>query len=213
MTGGLVVLTTVLAVAGAALGATLLPLWADAESRSEARSGARTRLLTALATAAAFGLLGARIGATWTLPAALALAATGIALSIVDLREQRLPNGMLLAASPVVAVLLVAGVLLEGAPQRLLWLLAGAAGMFALYFVIALASPAAMGMGDVKLAALLGGALGAAGLTAWIAGLLAAFLVGGIVAVVALVAGRVGWRGSIPFGPSMVVGAVLGLAL
>jgi leader peptidase (prepilin peptidase)/N-methyltransferase len=68
-----------------------------------------------------------------------------------------------------------------------------------------------MGMGDVKLAALLGGALGAVGLTGWLVGLLAAFLVGGLVAIVALLAGRVGWRGSIPFGPWMVVGTLVGL--
>jgi len=213
MTGGLLVLTAVLAAAGAALGSTLLPAWAGVESRSGARSGARTRLLAALATGAAFGLLGARIGTTWTLPAALALAAAGVALSIVDLREQRLPNRMLLVAAPAVAVLLVVGVLWRGEPVRFLWLLAGAGAMFALYLVIALAAPSAMGMGDVKFAALLGAPLGAVGLTAWLGGLLGAFLVGGVVAVVALVAGRVGWRGSIPFGPSMAAGALLGLAL
>jgi leader peptidase (prepilin peptidase)/N-methyltransferase len=120
---------------------------------------------------------------------------------------------MLLVSAPVVAVLLAGGLLLRGEPERLLAVLAGAAAMFVLYFLIALIAPAAMGMGDVKLAALLGGALGAAGLTAWLGGLLAAYLIGGIVAVITLVAGRVGWRGSIPFGPWMVAGAVVGLAL
>jgi len=213
MIPGDVVLVAALAVAGAVIGATLLPRWADAETRGAVRSGIRVRVVAALATAAAFGVLGARLRFDELLPAALVLAAAGVALSIVDLREQRLPNRMLLVAAPAVAVLLVVGVLWRGEPVRFLWLLAGAGAMFALYLVIALAAPSAMGMGDVKFAALLGAPLGAVGLTAWLGGLLGAFLVGGVVAVVALVAGRVGWRGSIPFGPSMAAGALLGLAL
>lgn len=199
-------------VLGAVLGAAVLPRWADRESRSAARSGIRTRVAGAVVTALAFGVLALRVGMDAVLPAFLAVMAVGTAISIVDLREKRIPNRMLLVAGPVVAVLLVAGVLLRGEPERLLAVLAGAAAMFALYFVIALVAPAAMGMGDVKLAALLGGALGAAGLTASLVGLLAAFLIGGIVAVIALAAGRVGWRGSIPFGPWMVAGALIGLA-
>lgn len=198
-------------ILGAALGATVLPWWADRESKSAARSGPRTRVAGAVVTGAAFGTLGLRVGADAVLPAFLAVMAAGTAIAIVDLREKRIPNRMLLVAAPIVAVLLAAGLLLRGEPERLLGVLAGAAAMFALYFLIALIVPAAMGMGDVKLAALLGGALGAVGLTGWLVGLLAAFFIGGIVAVVALVAGRVGWRGSIPFGPWMVAGTLVGL--
>lgn len=198
-------------ILGAALGATVLPWWADRESKSAARSGPRTRVAGAVVTGAAFGALGLRVGADAVLPAFLAVMAAGTAIAIVDLREKRIPNRMLLVATPVVVVLLAAGLLLRGEPERLLGVLAGAAAMFALYFLIALIVPAAMGMGDVKLAALLGGALGAVGLTGWLVGLLAAFFIGGIVAVVALVAGRVGWRGSIPFGPWMVAGTLVGL--
>jgi leader peptidase (prepilin peptidase)/N-methyltransferase len=198
---------------GAVLGATVLPGWADRESRSAARSGPRTRTAGALVTGVAFGVLALRVGADAVLPAFLAVMAAGTAIAIVDLREKRIPNHMLLIAAPVVAVLLLAGVLMRGEPERLLAVLAGAAAMFALYFVLALIAPAAMGMGDVKLAALLGAALGAAGLTAWLVGLLAAYLIGGVVAVITLVTGRVGWRGSIPFGPWMVAGALIGLAI
>lgn len=199
------------ATVGAVLGATLLPWWADRESRTAGRSGTRTRIAGAVVAGAAFGVLAFRLGWDGVLPAALAVAASGTAISIVDLREKRIPNRMLLVAAPAVVLLLVAGLLPRGEPARLLAALVGAAALFALYLLIALVVPAAMGMGDVKLAAVLGGALGAAGLTAWLVGLLAAFLVGGIVAVIALAAGRVGWRGSIPFGPWMVVGAVIGL--
>jgi leader peptidase (prepilin peptidase)/N-methyltransferase len=200
-------------VLGAALGATLLPWWADRESRSAARSGLRTRVAGAVVTGIAYGVLALRVGVDAVLPAFLVVMAAGTAISIVDLREKRNPNRMLLVASPIVVALLGAGLLVRGEPQRLLAALGGAAALFALFLVIALAVPAAMGMGDVKLAALLGAALGAAGWMAWLAGLLAAFLIGGIVAIVALASRRVGLRGSIPFGPWMVAGALVGLAL
>ncbi len=211
MTPAVFAVVAAAAIVGAALGATVLPWWADRESRSAARSGRRARVAGAVVTGVAFGVLVLRVGADAVLPAFLAVTAAGTAVAIVDLREKRIPNRMLVVAAPVVAALLVAGALLRGEPERLVGVLAGAAAMFVLYFVIALVAPAAMGMGDVKLAALLGGALGAVGLTGWLVGLLAAFLIGGVVAVVALVAGRVGWRGSIPFGPWMVAGTLVGL--
>ena len=211
MTPAVFAVVAAAAIVGAALGATVLPWWADRESRSAARSGRGTRVAGAVVTGVAFGVLVLRVGADAVLPAFLAVTAAGTAVAIVDLREKRIPNRMLLVAAPVVAALLVAGALLRGEPERLVGVLAGAASMFVLYFVIALVAPAAMGMGDVKLAALLGAALGAMGLTGWFVGLLAAFLIGGVVAVVALVAGRVGWRGSIPFGPWMVAGTLVGL--
>lgn len=178
-------------------GATVLPWWADRESRSAARSGVRTRVAGALVAGFAFGVLALRTGADALLPAFLTLMAAGTAISIVDLREKRIPNRMLLVAAPVVAVLLTGGLLLGGEPARLLAVPAGAAAMFVLYFLIALIAPAAMGMGDVKLATLLGGALGAAGLTAWLVGLLAAFLIGGVAAVIALGAGRLARQHSV----------------
>lgn len=208
-----IVLVAAASVQGAALGATLLPWWADRESRSAVRSGPRTRVVAAVVTGVAFGVLALRVGMDVVLPAFLVVMAAGTAISIVDLREKRIPNRMLLVASPIVVALLGAGLLVRGEPQRLLAALGGAAALFALFLVIALAVPAAMGMGDVKLAALLGAALGAAGWMAWLAGLLAAFLIGGIVAIVALASRRVGLRGSIPFGPWMVAGALVGLAL
>lgn len=213
MTPGELVSAAGLAVVGAVLGAFAWPAWADAETRSDRRSGGTTRALSALATAVGFGLLGMRVGVDLRLVAFLALVAGGVAISIVDLREKRIPNRMLLVTAPTVAALLAAALLVAGDPGGLLRVLAGSAAMFGLYFGIALLAPSAMGMGDVKFAALLGGALGAAGLTAWLVGLFAAFLIGGLVAIVALVAGRVGWRGSIPFGPWMVAGTVVGLAL
>ena len=92
--------------------------------------------------------------------------------------------------------------------MSLLWAFGGGVVMFTVYFLLALISPSAMGMGDVKLAALVGLVLGWFGLAVWLIGLLAAFVVGGVIAIIALVLRRVTLRGSIPFGPSMLVGAL-----
>ncbi|HEY9424669.1 MAG TPA: prepilin peptidase, partial [Microterricola sp.] len=85
----------------------------------------------------------------------------------------------------------------------------GAVALFALYFLLALISPSGIGMGDVKLAALVGLVLGSAGWGVWVSGALAGFVVGGLVSIVALLLRRVTLRGSLPFGPPMLAGAYI----
>jgi leader peptidase (prepilin peptidase)/N-methyltransferase len=203
-------------IVGGILGWFALTAWADrnihrpADERMPLR---RLRFWSALATAVSFGLLTWRFGLDPVLPALLALAATGVVLSIVDLTEHRLPNAVLLPTLVVLAVLLVLASALSGEWMSLLWALAGGAGMFALYLVLALISPSAMGMGDVKFAAPLGLVLGWFGWTVWLWGVLAGFVVGGVVSLVALALQRVSLRGSIPFGPSMLAGALLAVLI
>jgi leader peptidase (prepilin peptidase)/N-methyltransferase len=70
-----------------------------------------------------------------------------------------------------------------------------------------------MGFGDVKLAGLLGLYLGWLGWSpVWI-GTLAGFLLGGLAGVALLVARRAHRRTAIPFGPSMLAGALLAVLL
>ncbi|WP_430648043.1 prepilin peptidase [Agromyces sp. GXS1127] len=204
------------ALLGAVLGWWPLAAWADRNIRRDPTERMPLRALRAWSagtTALLFGLLAWRYGLDPVLPALLALAAAGVALSIVDLTEKRLPNAMVFPTLLAVAVLLVPASALTGEWLALAWAAAGSAGMFLFYFVLALISPKAMGMGDVKFALPLGLALGWFGWVMWAAGLMGAFLVGGIVAIVALALRRVTLRGSIPFGPSMLAGAVLALLI
>lgn len=200
------------ALIGAMLGWWPLAIWADRNIHkpSDERMPLRTlRVWSSLATAAGFAVLAWRFGAHPVLPALLALVATGFVLSIVDLTEHRLPNAVLLPTLAIVAMLLVVASALTGEWMRLLWALAGGAGMFLFYFVLALISPAGMGMGDVKFAAPLGLVLGWFGWNVWLVGLVAGFVIGGVVSLAALLLRRVTLRGSIPFGPSMLTGAIL----
>ncbi|AWB94529.1 prepilin peptidase [Agromyces badenianii] len=192
---------------GFALGWWPLANWAARSMQGEWMP--RQRVITAVATAATFALLAFRFGATWTLPPLLAFAVAATVLSTVDLAEQRLPNAVVFPALAAVGLLLVPASWAANAWMSLVWALAGAGAMFAVYLLLALISPSSMGFGDVKLALVIGLLLGWFGLSAWLGGLLAAFMIGGVTAIVALALRRVTLRGSIPFGPSMLAGAVL----
>jgi leader peptidase (prepilin peptidase)/N-methyltransferase len=68
-------------------------------------------------------------------------------------------------------------------------------------------------MGDVKLAALVGFVLGWAGWSTWLLGFAAGILLGGVAAAIVLIARRSGPRGTLPYGPAMVAGALVALLL
>ncbi len=89
-------------------------------------------------------------------------------------------------------------------------LVAGAA-MFVVYFLLLVVYPAGMGFGDVKLAGVLGMYLGWFGWASLVVGWFAAFVLGGVFSIGLLVLRRAGRRSGIPFGPWMILGAVVGI--
>jgi leader peptidase (prepilin peptidase)/N-methyltransferase len=149
----------------------------------------------------------AAVGAALALVAFLYLSAISTALALIDLATKRLPNPIVLPAYVVGAVLLTAAALLQGDPAALGRGAIGAVALGGLYLLLALAKPGGMGMGDVKLAGVLGLFLGWLGWTELIVGGMAAFLLGGVVALSLLAARRVSRSSGIPFGPWMLLGA------
>jgi leader peptidase (prepilin peptidase)/N-methyltransferase len=122
-------------------------------------------------------------------------------LAVIDLRTRLLPNLIVLPA--LVAVL--AWQLAFFPDQAAEWLLAaGGAAVFLL--LPSLLHSGAMGMGDVKLGALLGAALGAAVVPALLVGSLA---VAPVAAVLAVRDGRAARRATVPFGPFLAFGAAV----
>jgi leader peptidase (prepilin peptidase)/N-methyltransferase len=136
---------------------------------------------------------------------ALAVAAVAPPLVRIDLAEHRLPNRLVVPALLAGVVGLGLSWLVSGVPP-LIPLLAGAIYSGVL-FVLALFG--GMGMGDVKLAAALG--LGAPTVAIALGSPLLAFLLGGIVALVALI--RSGRGGHIAFGPYLLAGYFAALVL
>jgi leader peptidase (prepilin peptidase)/N-methyltransferase len=124
------------------------------------------------------------------------------ALSVYDIRERRLPNWLTLPGA--VAVLALSAAMGQGRPAVL-----GALALGALYLVVHLLAPTAMGAGDVKLAIGVGALTGACGVDVWVLAALGAPL---LTAAVALVTRT---KSAVPHGPSMCVAAAAaaGLAL
>jgi len=176
--------------------------------------------LVELAGAIAFGLVAWRftpavfaatgapevVAAVLQLVAFLYLVAISIALALIDLDTHRLPNVIVLPAYLVGLGLLGVSALLTGSWGALALAGIGAVATGALYLALALARPGAMGMGDVKLAGVVGLFLGWLGLPELVLGTVAAFILGGIVGVGMLLAGR-GRKSAIAFGPWILAGA------
>ena len=143
------------------------------------------------------------------LPAFLYLGAIAVALSLIDIDTHRLPNVIVLPSYVVAFVLLAGATVATGDGGPLVRAAIGAAAMFLLYLLLVLVYPRGMGLGDVKLAGVLGLYLGWLGWGELAVGAFAAFLLGGIYSVGLLVARKAGRRSGIPFGPWMFAGALL----
>lgn len=156
-----------------------------------------------------FVAVAARFGLDWALPAYWLFAWTLLCLTAIDLEHYRIPNRLTYPLTPVLAVLLVAAAFVSGEPDVALRTVFGSLAGFATLLLIALINPRGMGLGDVKLAAFLGLGLGYLGWGHLVLGLFASFLLGGLVAVVVLLARLRDRKGHIPFGPWLAAGSML----
>ncbi len=126
------------------------------------------------------------------------------ALSGYDIAQRRLPNWLTIPGFLVVMVF-------AAGSGHSACSFAGAAASTAVYLPVHLASPAAMGAGDVKLALGLGALTGCFGADVWMVAAIGAPMLTVVVGILA----RVGWSmGAVPHGPSMCAAsaAAVGLA-
>jgi leader peptidase (prepilin peptidase)/N-methyltransferase len=152
-------------------------------------------------TGALVAACGLRFGLTAHAFVAAAFCVVLVVLSAIDLEHRIIPNRIVV---PAAAAALVAQTLLEPSVE---WVIAGfAAALF--LFIAAVAYPRGMGMGDVKLALLLGAVLGRDVAAAIMIGLLAA-----LVPSIFLFAtrGSAARRIALPFAPFLALGAVVTL--
>jgi len=210
--------------AGVAVDRTVARQAPEPRVAGRSRRAARAALFTA--SGGAFGIIaflsartaGFGMAAPGELPVAFTLstsalllvAATSIALTVIDVRTHRLPNAIVLPALGATTALLAASCLF-GAPWSA-FVRAVTAGIVLFLFFAALrfVGRGAMGGGDVKFAALVGLVLGWGGWSAVLAGVLAAFLLGGLVGLALILARRADRTTRIPFGPFLAAGTWVG---
>ena len=150
-------------------------------------------------------------GLGWAVPAYLALAFVCLVLAVIDATTRLLPNRITYPAFPaLLGLLLVASVGL-GDLGRLARGLLAAAAVGAFFLLLALISPQGMGLGDVKLAPTLGLALGWLSWGTVAVGVFAAFLLGGLAGLAAMLVLGLSRKSLLPFGPWLVTGALLGI--
>jgi leader peptidase (prepilin peptidase) / N-methyltransferase len=160
--------------------------------------------LTEAVTGALFAAVVIARDASRTTWLALVFVAALVAITRIDLEHRIIPN-RILGPLAVAALALTAVFEPHQLPERLI--AAGAAGGFLL--AAALAYPGGMGMGDVKLAAVMGLVLGRAVAPALLVALLAGTLAG--IGVMARRGVKQGRQTKIPFGPFLALGGVVGL--
>jgi len=153
-------------------------------------------------------VLGVAIGLATGATGAIELGALGATVaifalaSVIDLQERRIPNRVTYPA--IVATLLAAALLGEGVAS-----LAGLAAAGGFMLLAALLGGDQLGMGDVKLSAFAGAALGIEGVPAF---LVATTLSGAVLAIGILI--RTGDRhATLPYGPCLALGALFALAM
>ncbi|HEX9774946.1 MAG TPA: prepilin peptidase [Actinomycetota bacterium] len=160
-------------------------------------------------TAAAFALAAILIEPATDLIAYLPLLWVLIVLSAIDLDLKILPNRIVVPSLAAGVVLVgVAALLGPGVGAWVRALLASAVS-FGAFTILVLISPRGMGMGDVKLAAVLGLAMGYLGWARVFAGFFVAFAAGAIGGVLLLLGRRAGLKSQIPFGPYLALGTVV----
>lgn len=180
--------------------------------RLGALPGMRTRITTAALTGLVCAALALRFGPGWPLPAFLVLGVLAVQLARIDLAHHLLPN-------PLVAALLLAGLVLLTVSSAaaaewsgLLRAATGAAVLFGVFLLLAIASPGGIGMGDVKLAAPVGLYLGYVGWAQVFYGAALGFVIGGVVSLAAMKRKGPGRTAEVAFGPSLLA-AALGVIL
>lgn len=161
-------------------------------------------LVPEAAAAIAFAAIALGGANGWFAAAQYWVAACGVALALIDIAVQRLPDVLTLPACGGTLLLLTAAAL-AGEPGSLGRAAAAAAVLTAVFLLMAFAG--AMGLGDVKFAPAVGALLGWSSWTVLFWGAAAGFIVGAVSEVARMAAGRAR-RMHVSFGPYMVIGAL-----
>ena len=152
---------------------------------------------------------GVEVGRLALLPLLLVLASAGLALAVIDARHHRLPSAIVMPLWPITILGLGLAAWLGGSAAWTSALVGALAWVVVLGGIWAATGGRGMGLGDVKLAPVLGAVLGWLGIGVALFGLLTAFAIGAVVGLVALASRHRQWSSRIAFGPFLLIGALV----
>ena len=150
-----------------------------------------------------------RFGADAAVPAYLVFFTSLLAVSVIDLQLQIIPNRIVYPTIMVCLPLLALAALVDGDLEPLGRALLGAAGAWTLLFLVHLVSPAGMGFGDVRLAFVLGLFLGWLSLSHVVFGVFLGFALGAVIGLGLVVFSGRSRKDTVPFGPFLAAGAAI----
>ena len=162
-----------------------------------------------LACAVLWAGIAARFGYDWALPAYLVLLAGLLALTVVDIERMLLPKKIVYPLLVLVTGLLVMASAATGKWHQFAVGAACAAGWFVVFFAMNLISPRLLGFGDVRLAPVLGMALGWLGVGYVFLGFFAANLIGAVIGIALILTNRLSRQDRIPYGIFLALGCAL----
>ena len=165
--------------------------------------------LVELGTSLLFGAAALRLGADWALPAFCLFFAALLAVALIDLEHFIVPNRIVFPMLALSVPILGAAALLQGDGWPLATGVLGALLASNALLLINLINPRGMGMGDVKLALLLGLFLGWLGLGHVALGLFLGFLLGAVGGILLIAAGVKTRKDPVPFAPFLAAGAII----
>ena len=164
-----------------------------------------------LLTGLLFAAVAARIGWHVAVVAFLYFTAIAVALAFIDYDTKRLPNVLTYPAYVVGPLLLTLDAAVSGSWLPLRHAGIGMLALFAFYFMLVLVYPAGMGLGDVKLAGVIGLFLGWIGYGALVVGAFLGFFIGGLWGIGLILLKRAGRKSAVPYGPFMLIGAMVAI--
>jgi leader peptidase (prepilin peptidase)/N-methyltransferase len=139
------------------------------------------------------------------------IGALGVALAVIDIRVQRLPDRLTLPAFPILIALLAGAAAIGNDAGAFVRALLGGLVLSGSYLLLALLRPGQLGGGDIKLAGLAGLALGWLGWATLFIGAVLGFVLFAAVSLVLLAARRITLRSEISFGPFLLSGVLIAI--
>ena len=170
--------------------------------------------LIELATGALFALAAWKYGLTVTAVVYAGFFWALVVLTVIDLEYKLLPNRIVYPTLVAGWVGLTVAAFVDADATRLRSAAIGMLIFGGFLFVVAFVYPAGMGLGDVKLAFALGAFLGYTGGVGLVpVGMFLAFVLGGIIGLVAMRVTKQGRKMALPFGPFLAAGTIIAIAI